>query len=309
MLRRNMASVVVTSSQVIEDKEFNGGAPLLTEDWAPFIVKNFENLGKNFFHPWNGTPGVILTGELSADGAQIESLNIVAVGKIFTTKPADFAANRFWSLTNKNVAVRINTIDLKKFKFDARMWSDFLDHSEISYKMLDEHENTYPLGDLVMQQWDGFCLRLIAAPETTYSVKLYVYLYPHNKERLLSLYSCAGRIEFPGVLLTSGSAELGPQQAGFVLEKNVGCPVIPAIKTPAKLERAPTAGEISWKVAALFRSVSLPETCASVEALKDRMAAVEAEGESQLKGAPTPRIWPESVKPVENPGKFIVTIY
>ena len=304
-----MALEVATSSVVIQDKEFEGGAPLLPEDWAPFIVKDFEKLGNYFFHPWPGTPGVILTGELSADGAQIDKLNLVAVGKIFTTRTAEFAANRIWSLENKNVMLKIETIDLKKFKFSSRMWSDLLDHSELAYNMVDENNLTYPLGDLVRQQWNGFCLRLVVAPNKTFSTKLHVYVYPHCKEVMLREYSLSEKIEFPGVLLTSGSAELAPQQAGFILEKNVGCPVIPAVMTTDKMKetgRFPTAGEVSWKGAALFCSARLPETCDSVETLQDRMAAIKAEGESQLRGVPPQYIWPESVKPVESSGEYIV---
>ena len=301
-----MAKNIVTSSEVIQDKEFNGGAVLLAEDWEPLIVKNFENLGPRFFESWRETPSVVLTGELSADCSKIERLNLVTVGKVFTTRPAEFAAIRFWPLQDKDVLLKINTLNLESFKFNSKMYSDFLDHGEIPYNMIDPKGQLYPLVDLVKQDWDGFCLRAVVAPDSTYSAKLHIYIYPHIKETMHKEYGLADRIEFPAVLLTSGTAELGPQQAGIILDKNVGCPIIPAVKTEAKMKdtgKWPSAGEVSWKVAALFGSV---ETRTTVKTLFDRMEVVKRDGEKALKGAPAPRIWPESVRPVETAGKFIV---
>ena len=301
-----MAKTVVTSPEVIQDKEFDGGAPLTIEDWSIFTVENFDNLGPVFLNKWEDHPGVLLTGEISVSGAHIDRLNLVLVGKIFPNKPGVIAAEKIWNFKEKNIFLKIETIELKKFKFVGKTYSDLLDSSELAFGWLDDNNKSYPLLDVVKQGFDGFSLRAVVAPDSTYSAKLYLYIYPYCKKSMLEKYKLATRIEFPAVLLTCGTAELGPQQAGFILEKNTGNPVIPAVTTVRALKetgRCPPAGELSWKVAALFSSVVLPETRSSGKTLWDRMKAVNTEGESQLKGVAPARLWPPSVKPVENTGE------
>ena len=301
-----MAKAVVTSPEVIEDKEFSGGAPLTIEDWSIFTVDNFDNLGPVFLNQWQGAPGVLLTGEISVSCAHIDRLNIVTVGKLFENKPGVIGADRVWNFKSKNIFLKFDVIELSKFKFNCKTHSELLDSSELSFAFLDENNKDYPLLDLVQQGFDGFCLRAVAAPDSTYSAKLSIFVYPFSKKSMLSKYKLSTKIEFPAALLTTGTAELGPQQAGFILDKNTGNPVIPAvtvIKSLKEAGRCPPAGELSWKIAALFSSVKLPETRSSGKTLMDRMNAVNTKGESQLKGVAPARVWPPSVKPVENAGE------
>ena len=173
-----MAKAVVTSSEVIKDKEFSGGAPLTAEDWSIFVVEHFDDLGPIFLNEWQDTAGVLLTGELSADNAHIQNLNLVTVGKIFTKQPAVVAANRIWTFKEKDVYLRLDTIDLKKFKFSGKMYSEFLDSSDLAFKFIDENDMAVPLLPLVQQGFEGFSLRMVVAPDSTFLAKVYVYIYP-----------------------------------------------------------------------------------------------------------------------------------
>ena len=301
-----MSKIVVTSPEVIKDKEFDGGAVLTPDDWSIFVVEHFEDLGTIFLNEWQDTAGILLTGSLSEDNTKIEKLNWVSVGKIFHSSPAVVSAARIWNFKEKDLFLTIKTIDLKKFKFESKMYSDFLDSGDIPFGWIDDKDNVQPLLPLVQQGFDGFCLRMVVEPDSTYSAKVHVFLYPHSKETLLENFKMSKRIEFPAVLIFSGTAEMGPQQAGFILDKNTGCPVIPAIKVINKLVEGgscPTAGELSWKVSALFTSVVLPESRTRAQTLWTRMKVVEREGARQLRGAPPARIWPDSAMPVDNRSK------
>ena len=305
-----MAKAVATAPKVIQDKEFNGGATLLLEDWRIFEVKNFDGLGAIFFDKWEGTPGVILTAVFSANGAEIAKLSPVTVGTIFAgRRDRSILASKIWNFKDKNIFIKFGMLDLEKFKFEGKMFSKLLDYGEIMFDLFTEKNEEVAIIDVAKQGYEGFSLRAVVAPTSTYAARLYVYIYPYNKKVMLEKYPAAEKVEFPGVLLTSLVVEMGPQQAGFILEKNTGCPIVPAVWSPLALKdakRAPAAGELSWKVAALFGTVCLPETVGSCKDLWERMNAVNTGG--QLKGTPPDDIWPESVKPVDNAGKIYLYI-
>ena len=300
-----MAKTVATAPKVIQDKEFNGGAALLLEDWKIFEVKNFDGLGSIFFEKWEGSAGVILTAVFSADGSEIEKLSPVTVGTIFAgRRDRSILASKIWNFKDKNIFIKFGMLDLEKFKFEGKMFSDLVDHSDLMFDLFTGKNEEVAMIDVAKQGYDGFSLRAVVAPTSTYAARLYVYIYPYNKKAMLEKYPGASKVEFPAVLLTSMVVELGPQQAGFILEKNTGCPIVPAVMSPIALKdahRTPAAGELSWKVAALFGTVSLPETVDSCKDLWERMNAVNTGG--RLRGTPPDDIWPESVKPVDNAGK------
>ena len=100
-----MAKAVATAPKVIQDKEFNGGATLLLEDWRIFEVKNFDGWGAIFFDKWEGTPGVILTAVFSANGAEIAKLSPVTVGTIFAgRRDRSILASKLWKFKDKNIS-------------------------------------------------------------------------------------------------------------------------------------------------------------------------------------------------------------
>ena len=307
---RGMAKKVAATIEVIKDKEFDGNAALLAEDWIPLIVPNFDNLAPKYAENWQETPIAFLAAELSDDCATLDTITWVTEGKMFAgRREKALPANRVWNFKQK-VTIRFDPLNLSAFKFAGAMCSDFLDSTAVKFHMLAENDTEIPLVDLAKQGFAGFSLRIFITPITTHGGKLYLYIYPYTKEKLLEAYKEAVRPEFPAVLVTTVAVELGVQQSGVILEKNVGCPLLPVIKTANPIENAakiPSAGEVAWKVSAFLQKVVLPENKTTLKSLWERMAAVRDGGEAALKGAPAEKMWPDSVPPLpEDTGEYTI---
>ena len=78
---KGMAKKVAATIEVIKDKEFDGNAALLAEDWIPLIVPNFDNLAPKYAENWQETPIAFLAAELSDDCATLDTITWVTEGE------------------------------------------------------------------------------------------------------------------------------------------------------------------------------------------------------------------------------------
>ena len=288
-----MAKRVAVVPTVIDGKEFEGDELLTGEEWAKVVVKSFNNIGPSILPNWNEAPTVIVIAELTNDCSQIDSLGIVTEGKVFNTREKLVAANKVWNFKQKQLKLKIFPLDLGIFRFMGRMWSEFVDSSDVKAMFINEGEENLELKDLGAQGFAGFSLRLFLMPISVSQVKVTMILYPFDKEALLKNYPLAQRPEFPGVSVTVITADLGIPKS-VITDKQICSPVLPAIKCAAPVELAniiPTPAEVSAKISMLFGSVRVPEVKTTVKSLWERMSNISAGGESQLETLSPQFVW------------------
>ena len=302
-----MPKRVTVVPAVIKGEEFEGDELLTTEDWLKLVTQSFHNLAATFIPGWSKAPIVILTGELSQDCSSIDILNFVVEGQVFASREKLLAANKIWNFKQKLLKLKIFPLDLRVFTFGGKMWSDFVDSSQVKSMFVNEgDESDLELKDLCDQGFGGFSLRLFVAPISISQAEVSMILYPYDKATLIKDHVQAGRPEFPGVAVSTFVADLGIP-ASTITGKKIGCPLLPAIKTPSPLEGAqvvPTPRELAGKISALFTGVRLPEVKTTVRSLWERMAAIKKGGESQLESITPKNIWPttEVATPPALPG-------
>ena len=288
-----MAKRVAVISTVIDGKEFEGDELLSGEEWSKLVVKSFHNVGPSLLPNWNEAPTVIVIAELTNDCSHIDSLGIITEGRVFNTREKLVAANKVWNFKQKQLKLKIFPLDLGIFRFMGRMWSEFIDSSEVKAMFINEGDENLELKDLGAQGFTGFSLRLFLLPISVSQVKVTMVLYPFDKEALLKNHPLAIRPEFPGVSVTVITADLGIQKS-VVTDKQICSPVLPAIKSASPVDLAstvPTPAEVSAKISTLFGTVRVPEVKTTVKSLWERMSNIAEGGESQLESISPQFLW------------------
>ena len=288
-----MGKRTVVAPAIIDGEEFEGDELLSGDEWAKLVVKSFHNVGASLLPGWNESPTVIVIAELTNDCSLIDSLGIVTEGKVFGAREKLVAANKIWNFKQKQLKLKIFPLDLGIFRFMGRMWSEFVDSTEVKAMFINEGEENLELNDLGAQGYAGFSLRLFLLPLNVTQARITMILYPFDKEALLKNHPLAVRPEFPGVSITVLTADLGIQK-GLITEKSIGCPILPAIKSASPVNLAnmiPTPAEVSSKISTLFANVRVPEVKTTVRSLWERMSNIKAGGENQLEAILPETLW------------------
>ena len=291
-----MGKKVTVSTETIQSEEFVGEEELAVEQWIKIIVPNFQKLAPLYYENWNESPVVFLTAVLSQDCSKIDMMGACMEGKVFNTREKMIPTNKLWNFDQKQVKLKLYPMDLSIFKFTCGLYSEFVDFGEIESKFFnDGPEEGLEFDDLKKQGFAGFSLRCFLQPISTAQVKASIVIYPASKEKLLKDHQLAPQPEYPGVTVSTITADLAVQRSQ-ITSKKVGCPVLPVVSTSNPISKAktlPSMKEVATKVAALFQGVKVPEIKTTAKSLWERMAAIKAGGETQLDILPPEFIWPK----------------
>ena len=291
-----MGKKVTVSTETIQSEEFTGGEELQVEQWIKLVVPNFQNLAPLFYDNWNESPVMFLTAVLSQDCSKIDMMGACLEGKVFNTREKMVPTNKLWNFDQKQVKLKLFPMELSIFKFTCGLYSELVDFGEVESKFFNEGpEDDLEFDDLKRQGYAGFSLRCFLQPISTAQVKASIVMYPVSKDKLLKDHSLAARPEYPGVIVSTITAELGVQRSQ-VTDRKIGCPVLPVVSTSTPVSKAkvlPAMKEVKAKVAALLQGVRVPELKTTAKSLWERMATIKAGGEAQLENLAPEFIWPK----------------
>ena len=298
-----MGRKVALAPTIIEGEEFEGNELLTAEEWVKLVTPNFFNICSTFLLNWNEGPTVVLIADLSNDCSKIENVGVMLEGKVFNTREKSVSTSKIWNFKQTKLRLKFDPVDLSIFRFLGRMWSELVDGAEFKTEFINEGDEELEIKDLCAQGFTGFTLRSFLMPISVYQAKVSIILYPCQKDILLRDYPMATRPEFPGVLLSSITADMAIQKE-VITDKKIGCPILPVIRTAAPIELAaiiPTPAEAASKISALFCDLRLPEVKTTVKSLWERMAAVKVGGEDCLETVVPEARWP-TIALIDPPG-------
>ena len=291
------------AAKVIKHPAFQGRDPLRAADVKAVSVNSFGEAGNTLYENWDRTPLAFCGMSLSEDNSFILNASTFVLGDL---QSQSFPTGKLWNFKEKP-QLKIGKIDLSKFIFADKMESELLNHNQVNYNFVNKKGAVIPLEDFRSQAFLGFCLRLYVQPIEGTKVKLSIFCYPLSVEDMKKSHAQYDHHAFPGVLLHQLEANLGIE-AEEMTDTKFGAPILPVFKVERPVEdtdHTPSATDVCAAMAALLRSVTMPEAKSSLKSLYERWDEIGEEGVSRIRLSTPDIIWPEAVAAAPSSGKKV----
>lgn len=230
-----------------------------------------------------GCPEAAIMGcvvlHLTADNTRVANGEFCLVG-VIEINEIRIACSKLWPNAAKGTTLFVTLPAASAFKFaDGGLASDFLPQEEIEFYFAETSDARAPrrlnAEELRTRSVGEFCARIVAQLvksdlATGVKLSITVLFFPASAQETLDTADAAREAGWPGLLITETECLLGPKATSAW-----GCPIVPLLRTGARLAenpRAPTGDELRRAVAAIMGRSNKPECFKTAGSLGNKVA-------------------------------------
>ena len=127
--------------KTIEDSGFAGlGADIGVEILEKVQVESFHECAAAILDGWDQTKPIALPQIiLSASNTEVINSSISLEGCIFSAEGKNVNAKKIWG-SNRQIYLRMGKLDLAKFTFRGRLYSEYIDGDQTNYTLVENDE-------------------------------------------------------------------------------------------------------------------------------------------------------------------------
>ena len=283
---------------------------LTANDLKRVCAPSFTTAAAALIENWEGEPVLMVGLHLSQDNESVTNSSTLLQGTLYKTGKA-LEVSKLWN-TKANFILKIEALDLTKFRMGGNMFSEYLDSDDFDHAFWDKDKKAEAEATaLADNNIKGFCLRVFLAPMSSKSANLAVLLFPASLATLEADHPQHQKPAFPGIVITRAEILLGPQTK-TITDKIYGSPLMPVLcpSTPIlSSSKIPQMCQLAGSIAALLKKTQAPDCKANHKTLNESWENIKRDGESRLAEKSYDKYWPAPVRKSIDTGRNILISY
>ena len=282
---------------------------LTANDLKRVCAPSFTTAAAALIENWAGEPVLMVGLHLSQDNEQVMNSSALLQGTLYKSGKA-LEVSKLWN-TKANILLKLEALDLTKFKLGGNMYSEYLNSDEIEHTFVDRDKSAEAEAAVLSTNGiQGFCLRVFLAPMTSKSANLAMLLFPASLDTLTADHELFEKPNFPGIVITRAEILLGPQTK-TITDKIYGSPLMPVLCPSNPIltsSKTPEMCQIAGGIAALLRKTQAPDCKANHKTLNEAWELLKVDGDSRLASKSYDRFWPAPVRKSVDTGTPLINI-
>ena len=264
-----------------------------------------EDAFDDLIEDWNNKIMAFAVVDISQVNFSPTGAEVQLKGPIFDSpRGKSFKSSKYFNLSDRYTLV-FGELDCSCFTFVNSMISNHVDSSQLDFEFKKDLAGPAVSDeDLRTAGFVGFTLRAYLNPTTATYAKLTILLFPLNMEQLLSQNPLAVSPYFPGISFAAPEIPFLPHFNDLLDGEPCGLPFLPALisEAPFNEDDRPATAELIGSMAALLRTVAVPEAKAGISQTAARWEEIRLQGEPALKQSQAELLSPDQDQAPPPPG-------